>query len=150
DEIAPAPLVEQCAVGVEEDVGAVLLEMADHARQIQHLQRLSYAMEHNASDVGILIDDRPEQVPAHVRRGLELLEGPRAGRARQVAAVGRFQIQADRIALGDLVAIALDRLEIAAEVEAAFGYTCTHAALRAVRCGMRISPSPSARIANPL
>ena len=150
DEVASAPLVQQGAVGIEQDVGPARFEIADHARQVRHHQRLAHAVKHHAGDVGILIDDRPEQVPAHVRRGLKLLERPRTGRARQIAAIGRLQIQADRIGPGDLVAIALDRLEIAAGIDVAFRRRCAHAALRAVSCGMRISPSPRARIANPL
>src|ERR1700736_4400054 len=97
DQIAAAPLVEQGAVGVEQHVGAALLEIADHAREIRHHQRLADAVQHHPGDRRILIDDRAEQVPAHVGGGLELLEGARAGGAWQVAAVGRLQIEADRI-----------------------------------------------------
>ena len=49
---------------------------------------------------GNLIDDRGEQLPAHVRRRLELLIGARAGGAEQIAAVRRLQIEADRQLLG--------------------------------------------------
>ena len=45
---------------------------------------------------GHLVDDLREQLPAHVGRRLELLVGARAGRAQQIAAVGRLEIEADR------------------------------------------------------
>src|SRR5262249_9157089 len=108
------------------------------------------AVQHHASDIGVLMDDRPEQVETYVCRWFELLESARARRARQIAAVGRLQIQADRIGRRGLVPLTPDRLEIAAWVDLLFLDACAHAGLRAVSCEMPISPSPSARIAKPL
>ena len=59
-----------------------------------------------------LIDDRGEQLPAHVGRRLELLIGARTGGAEQIAAVGGLQIEADRLVLRH-IAVGPDAFEIA-------------------------------------
>jgi len=64
-----------------------------------------------------VIDDLAEQIEAHVRRRLELLERSRTGRARQVAAIGRLQIKAYGVAVGRLPAIAWGLLEIAPRID---------------------------------
>ena len=101
------------AVGVEQHVGAARLEVADHARQLFHEHRLAHPVQHHAGDVGHLVDDAREQLPAHVRLRLEVGIGARAGGAEQVAAVGRLQVEADRIVhrhgrarVGDAVVVA--------------------------------------------
>ncbi len=53
-------------------------------------------MEDDAGDVGILVDERGEEFPGHVGFGLELLVGAGAGGAEKIAAVGGFEIEADR------------------------------------------------------
>src|SRR5690242_21856710 len=63
-----------------------------------------------------LIDDRGEQLPTHIGRGFKLLVGARTRRAQQIAAVGRFQIEANRILLRDIV-IGGYVLEIAGRID---------------------------------
>ena len=89
---------EHGAVGVEQHVGAAVLQVADHARQVLHQHRLADAVQDHARDVGHLVDDAREQLPAHVGLRLEVRVGARAGGAQQVAAVGGLQVEADRIA----------------------------------------------------
>ncbi len=85
---------QQRAVGVEEYVGTAGLQVAHHARQILDEHGLAHPVQHDAGDVGDLVDDAREQLPAHVGFGLERVVGARAGRAQEVAAVGRLQIKA--------------------------------------------------------
>ena len=54
-------------------------------------------MQHDPRDARELVDDRGEQLPAHIPRRLEVFESARAGGAEQVAAVRRLQIEADGI-----------------------------------------------------
>ena len=103
---------QQRAVGVEQDVGAAVLQVADHPRQRRHHHRLADAVQHDAGDPGELIDDTGEQLPVHIRRRLQRLEGARTGRAEQVAAVGRLEIEAHRLDFGDRAALGRDVLEI--------------------------------------
>ena len=74
-------------------------------------------MQHRAHEIGNLVDNRREQVPAQVGRRLELLIGARTGRAQEIAAVGHFQIKADRRTPGDLGALVRDRLMVAARID---------------------------------
>ena len=89
-------LVEQRAVGVEQDVSAALLEISHHLREVLHQHRLADAVQHRALQLGNLVDDRREQRPAHIGRRLERFIGARACRAQQIAAICRLQIDADR------------------------------------------------------
>ena len=66
-------------------------QIADHARQIRHHHRLADPCR-TARATGKLVDDRGEQLPAHVRRP-RAPRGARTGRAEQVAAIRRFQIK---------------------------------------------------------
>ena len=104
------------AVGVEEHVGAALLQIAHHARQLLHQHRLADAVQHDARDVGHLVDDAGEQLPAQVRLGLEVGIGARAGGAEQIAAVGGLQVEANGIARGDR-AHRLDAVVIAPRID---------------------------------
>ena len=77
-------------------------------------------MQDRAFDVGHLIDDRAEQLPAHVGGRLELLVGARAGRAQQVAAVRDLQIETDRLAHRG-AAHRAHAFEVTARVDGDFG-----------------------------
>ncbi len=117
DQGAAVLLVEHGAVGIEQHVGAALLEIAHHAREALDQHRLADAVQDRALEVGNLIDDRGEQLPAHVGGRLELLVGARARRAQQVAAVGRLQIDTDRKPFRAIGARLADALEIAAGID---------------------------------
>src|SRR6185295_1653064 len=54
----------------------------------------------------------------HICRRLELLVSARAGGAQQIAAIGDFQVDADRRVGGRLGALALDRFVVAARIDA--------------------------------
>ena len=116
DQRAAVTLVEHGAVGIEQHIGAAILEVAHHARQIFHQHGFADAVQYRAMQARNLIDDRGEQLPAHVGRRLELRVGARAGRAQKIAAVGRFQIKADRLMLGH-VAAGIDALEVALGID---------------------------------
>ena len=85
--------------------------------KVSDQHRLADAMQDRPRKIGNLVDDRREQVPAHVCRRLQFLVGARTSGAQQIAAVGHFQIEADRRPLRDLGALARDRLVIAARIE---------------------------------
>ena len=96
DQRTAVPVVEHGAVGIEQNVGAAILQVAHHLRQVLHQHRLADAMHHRAFEMRDLVDDRGEQRPAHVGRRLELGIGARTGRAQEIAAVGGLEIDADR------------------------------------------------------
>jgi hypothetical protein len=110
-------LTEDRSIGVEQDVNAAILQVSDHPGQVRDQHRLADAVQNRPREIGDLIDNRHEQLPAHVCRRLEFLVGARTGGAQQIAAVGHFQIEADRRSLGDLGALARNRFVIAARVE---------------------------------
>ncbi len=117
DQSAAVLVVEHGAVGVEQHVGAAILQIAHHLRQVLHQHRLADAVQHRAFELRDLVDDGREQRPAHVRRRLELGIGARAGRAQEIAAVGRLEIDADRQPFRLLAAPGIDALEIAPRVD---------------------------------
>src|SRR6202034_2441216 len=71
-------LVEHRAVGVEQNIGAAIFQIAHHARQMLDQHGLADAVQHGALQVRYLIDNRGKQLPAHIGRRLELLIGARA------------------------------------------------------------------------
>src|SRR5579864_6430687 len=88
-----------------------------------------------------LVDDRGEQRPAHVGGRLQLRVGARTGRAEKIAAVGRLQIEADRLVLGPLAG-GLDALEIALRIDRRVGCDAVHGGPQiAARCGKPVSAS---------
>src|SRR4029079_13782359 len=118
DQRTPVAFAEDCPVGVEQDVSAAILQISHHARQVCDQHRLADAMQHGPRKIRHLIDNRCEQVPIHIRRRLEVLVGAGTGGAQQIAAIGDFQIDADRRADGDLGALALYRFVVAARIDA--------------------------------
>ena len=78
-------------------------------------------MQHGPLQLRNLIDDRREQLPAHVGRRLELRISARARGAEQIAAVGGFQIETNRVVLGDF-AIGFDVFEITPRIDDAIGF----------------------------
>src|SRR5262249_54950459 len=75
-------------------------------------------MEDRALQVWNLIDDRDEQLPAHVGGRLELGVGARAGGAQEIAAIGGLEIDANRLSCGVIAApLADDALEIALRID---------------------------------
>jgi hypothetical protein len=70
-QLAPLLRGQQRAVGVEQHIGAAVLEVADLARQVLHQHRLADAVQHHPGDVGHLVDDARDQLPARVRRRLQ-------------------------------------------------------------------------------
>ena len=119
DQRAAVFLIEHRAVGIEQNIGAAILQVPHHARQMLDQHRLADAMQHGALQLRNLIDDRGEQFPAHVGGRLELLIGARASRAQEIAAVGRLQIKADRLVLGDF-AVRRHAFEIALGIDRPF------------------------------
>ena len=101
DQGLPIGFRQQRAVGIEEHIDPALFQITDHARQLLHQHRLAHAVQHHAGNFGVLVDDAGKQLPRHVLLGLELFKGARAGGAQQVAAIGGFQIEADRIRFHD-------------------------------------------------
>src|SRR5262245_66589294 len=73
-------------------------------------------MQHSPGKIGQLVDNRPEQVPAHVRPRLELLVSARAGGAQKIAAIGDFQIDADRWVSRDFGTHTFDRFMVASQI----------------------------------
>ena len=76
-------------------------------------------MQDRALQVRNLIDDRDEQLPAHVGGGLELGVGARAGRAQEIAAVCGLEIDADRRAARIVAALLFDAFEVAPGIDPA-------------------------------
>ena len=70
DERAAIVLVEQRAIGVEEDVDVAVLEIFDALGEIFDEHGFADAVEDDAGDVGVLVDDRGEELPGHVGFGL--------------------------------------------------------------------------------
>src|SRR6516225_266975 len=70
-----------------------------------------------AFEVWNLVDDRGEELPAHVGGRLEFLVGAGTGRAQEVAAVRGLEIDANRLSRGVLVAPLVDALEIAPRID---------------------------------
>jgi hypothetical protein len=105
---------EQRAVGVEQHIDATILEVTDHPRQVFDHHRLADAMEDRARQTRQLIDDRGEQLPAHIGGRFERLESARTGFAQQIAAIGDLEVDADRRRLGNARSLLADGLEIAA------------------------------------
>ena len=73
-------------------------------------------MQHDARNLGVLIDDAGKQLPRHVRLGLQLFKGARAGGTQQVAAIGRLQIEADGIRFHDYGELVFRLLKVAAHL----------------------------------
>ena len=73
-------------------------------------------MQHDPRHVRHLIDDAGEQLPAHVGRRFQILERAWTGLAQQVAAIGHFQVQADRRCFGNVVPLRGNRFKVAARV----------------------------------
>src|SRR5712691_10071822 len=84
---------------------------------VSQAETCANAVQNRALEIGDLIDDQGEQLPAHVGRRLELLVGARARRAQQVAAVRRLQIDTDRKPFRAIGARLADALEIAARID---------------------------------
>jgi len=110
-------LAEDRSIGVEQDVNAAILEVPDHSRQVCDQHWFADAMQDCPRKAGDLVDNRREEVPAHVGWRLELLVGARASGAQEIAAVCHFQIKADRRSGGYFGALTRDRLVIAARIE---------------------------------
>ena len=73
-------------------------------------------MQNNPRYARKLVDDPSKQLPAHIGWPLEIFERARAGFAQQVAAIGRLDVKADRLLLGNLAARVADGFEIAPRV----------------------------------
>ena len=150
DQRASVPLVQHRAVGVEQHVGAAVLQIADHPRQVLHQHRLADPMQHGARQFGHLIDDAREQLPRHVGRRLELRISARTGGAQQVAAVGHLQVEADRGPVGDAAFSPCAGFEIAARVDGfGSGGATVSSSIGSLRgfawtCGARISANATA------
>jgi hypothetical protein len=71
-------------------------------------------MKDNAPDALCLLDDGGKEFERHILLGLQLLIGPRASGARQIAAVCDFEIKADRIMSGAALSLGRDLLEVLA------------------------------------
>ena len=79
DQRAPVLFIEHRAIGVEQDISAAILQIAHHARQIFDQHGLADAVQNGALQMRDLLDNRGEQIPAHIGWRLELLVGARAG-----------------------------------------------------------------------
>ena len=110
--------LHQGAVGVEQDVGAAILEGSGPSAAGPSTSIGSPTpWSTTRATSGTWSTIRVNSVPAHVGRGFQGLEGARAGLAQQVAAVRDLQIQADRRRQGLREArSAADRLEVAARI----------------------------------
>ena len=106
DEGAAVGFGEQGSVGVEEDVDVAVLEVGDALGEVFDEHGLADAVEDDARDIGILVDERGEELPRHVGLGFELLVGAGAGGAEKIAAVGGLEVEADGLVLGDGVRVA--------------------------------------------
>ena len=136
---------QQRAIRIEQHIHAAILQITDHPRQRLHHHRLAHAMQHDTRHVRHLIDNRREQLPAHVRRRLQRLERARTRLAQQIAAIGDLQVQAHRRRIGVRLALRLHRLEIAARI---LQRRRGHHALRMIWCDIgRRRSSNKARIA---
>ena len=88
---------QQGTIGVEEDVDASILEVADHPGQVLDEHGLADAVKDDPCDLGERVDDPGKQFPAHIRGRLKLLEGSRAGLAQKIAPIRDLDIEADRV-----------------------------------------------------
>ena len=130
DEGAAVGFGEEGSVGVEEDVDVAGFEIVDALGEVFDEHGLADAVEDDAGDVRILVDERGEELPGHVGFGLELLVGARAGGAEEIAAVGGLEVEADGFVLGDGVQLLFGLLEVAAHaVLFFFGLLCGGAEL---------------------
>ena len=114
DEGAAVGFGEQRSVGVEEDVDVAVLEILDALGEVFDQHGLADAVEDDARNIRILVDERGEELPRHVGLGLELLVGAGAGGAEEIAAVGGLEVEADGLVLGDGVQLLFGLLEVAA------------------------------------
>ena len=110
-------LVEKRAVGIEQHVDATLLEVTDHSGQVLDEHRLADTVQHGALRLRHLVDNRGEQLPAHVGGRLEFDVGAWARRTKQVAAVGGLEIEADRWTLDTRRTVTGRSLVVAARVD---------------------------------
>ena len=109
DQRTAISFAEDRPVGVEQHVDAAILQISHHAREVRHQHRFADTMQHSPRKIGHLIDNRCEQVPAHICRRLELLVSAGTGGAQQIAAIGHFKIKADRRTDGGLGTLAVYR-----------------------------------------
>jgi hypothetical protein len=116
DQSATVPRVQHRAIGVEQDVGAAILEIAHHARQILHQHGFANPVQDPAREIRHLVYDAREQVPGEISRRLQFLVGARTGRAEKIAAVRGLQVETDRRAPGGRAQISVDRLMITTRV----------------------------------
>src|SRR5208337_265627 len=72
DQLAALLLAHQRAVRIEQHINTALLQEPHHLRQLDHHHGLADTVENHPLDFRKLIDDAGEQLPAHVRRRLEL------------------------------------------------------------------------------
>src|SRR5262245_66497836 len=104
-------------------------------------------MQHSPGKIGQLVDNRPEQVPAHVCRRLELLVSARAGGAQEIAAIGDFQMDADRWVSGYFGALAFDRFMVASRIAALVSKRITDGRAHCDRARAPLVPRPPPRLA---
>ena len=149
DQCTSVLLIENGAVGIEQDIGAAILQVAHHARQILHQHRFADTVQDGARKVRDLIDNGAKELPAHVGRRLELFIGSRAGGAQKVAAVGRLQIEAHGIVLRP-IAVGAHTLEVTPRIDRRFRLRRIHQALPRGICGTSSGRSsinaPAARL----
>src|SRR5262249_43509183 len=74
DQIAPTPLVQKRAIGIEQHVGPVILKIGNHPRKLWHHKRFTNPVQNDAADRRILVDDRSEDFEIHVGWWLKILK----------------------------------------------------------------------------
>ena len=79
-----------------------------------HEHWFANTMKNNTFHVRDLVYDLGEEFPRHVSLRLELLKGPRAGGAEEIATVGHFEVQAHGFLLNKSRQLILGLLEVSA------------------------------------
>ena len=117
DQRTAISLAEDRPVGVEQHVDTAIFQISHHAREVRHQHRFADTMQHSPRKIGHLIDNRCEQVPAHICRRLEFLVSAGTGSAQQIAAIGHFKIKADGRTDSGLGTLAVYGFVIAARID---------------------------------
>ena len=102
-----------------ESVGARRSENAQARPVCVYLEttnRCNLPMQDCPLQVGNLVDDPGEKVPAHVGGRLQCLKGPRACGAEKIAAIGGFEVEAHRIGECDRISGRFDGFMITPRV----------------------------------
>ena len=107
---------QQRPIRIEQHMRPARLEIPDHLRQMLHQHRLAHPMQHHPRHLRHLVHNLAEQLHAHIRRRLQVLERPRTRLAQQIAPVRHLQIEANRRPFRHAVP-GRNRLKIPARIE---------------------------------